>query len=254
MLLRTRLQDQGDFLFRWRGVLPLALIPLALAALVESGSFGGERFGGLFEEIWESAGLAVTLCGAALRVATAGWAPAGTSGRNTRKQKADVLNTTGTYSIVRNPLYLGNLLILLGFTMETEVWWLPLVTALLFALYYERIILREEAFLTGRFGEQYLFWAARTPAFLPRPWLWQRPDLQFSWKTVLRREYNGFYLIVAVFTALEFLSDITEDGGSLRRWDHDWSVWLVVFACSTVIWLSLRVLKRHTTLLRVPGR
>ncbi|MGB8874133.1 MAG: hypothetical protein WCC75_12145, partial [Desulfobaccales bacterium] len=43
-----------------------------------------------------------------------GLPPRGTSGRNTQGQVAETLNTTGIYSLVRNPLYLGNFLIWLG--------------------------------------------------------------------------------------------------------------------------------------------
>ena len=49
-----------------------------------------------------------------IRIYTVGTTPAGTSGRNRDKQIAEKLNKTGVYSIIRHPLYLGNLLIWLG--------------------------------------------------------------------------------------------------------------------------------------------
>ncbi len=58
--------------------------------------------------------MVISFFGLALRVIVVGHAPYGTSGRNTREQVADTLNTTGMYSIVRHPLYLANYLIILG--------------------------------------------------------------------------------------------------------------------------------------------
>ncbi|MGC9453013.1 MAG: methyltransferase family protein, partial [Oceanipulchritudo sp.] len=51
----------------------------------------------------------------------------GTSGRNTKQQVAYSLNTTGFYSVVRNPLYLGNFFMYLGIALFTHHWWLVLV-------------------------------------------------------------------------------------------------------------------------------
>lgn len=49
------------------------------------------------------------------------------------------------YSIVRNPLYFGNLLIAIGLALLPGVWWLLLIVGLAFFIYYERIIAAEEA-------------------------------------------------------------------------------------------------------------
>src|SRR5262245_19709566 len=103
MKLSDRLSDTGSFLFRWRSYLPLA--PLFAA------SYAGPRIdpGSAATRVaWDAVCLAVALIGLAVRVVTVGTAARGTSGRNTRAQKADVLNTTGIYSIVRHPLYVGN--------------------------------------------------------------------------------------------------------------------------------------------------
>ena len=56
--------------------------------------------------------LAVSLLGEAIRIITVGHAPRNTSGRNTTEgQVADVINTSGIYSIIRHPLYVGNFLL-----------------------------------------------------------------------------------------------------------------------------------------------
>ena len=101
----------------------------------------------VLNEIWQGCCLAVSLLGLVVRIITVGRAPMGTSGRNTREQVANTLNSTGMYSVVRHPLYLGNYLIMMGFALWPHVWWLAVLTTCFYALYYERIMLAEEAFL-----------------------------------------------------------------------------------------------------------
>lgn len=190
MLVIDRMQVQGKFLFRWRSFLPLLLLPAALPA-VGSGSDVEELLGQSAAGVWEAFSILVTLAGVALRSFTAGTVPNGTSGRNTRTQRAEALNTTGVYSTVRNPLYLGNFLVVLGFALATQNGWFVALTTLLFWLYYERIIVAEEAFLAERFGDDYTRWAESTPAFLPDLRLWHPSSLPFCVRTLIRREFNA---------------------------------------------------------------
>jgi protein-S-isoprenylcysteine O-methyltransferase Ste14 len=88
----------------------------------------------------------------------AGYVPRGTSGRNTRWQVAETLNTTGMYSIVRNPLYLGNFIIVLGILLFVQVWWIVVIGIVGFWFFYERIVFTEEGFLRRKFGTVFLEW------------------------------------------------------------------------------------------------
>ena len=89
----------------------------------------------------------------AIRWVTIAFVPGGTSGRNTLGQRADQLNTSGMYSMVRNPLYVGNFVAILGVLICVKVWWLVAMFALLYWLYIERVIAVEEAFLEQKFGD-----------------------------------------------------------------------------------------------------
>ena len=151
--------------------------------------------------------------------------------------------------MVRHPLYLANYLVIIGFTMEFHVWWLVLLTTCLYALYYERIMMAEEAFLRARFGETFEKWAAVTPAFIPKFHGWKPFAVPFCWRTVLQREYNAFFLIIAVF----FLLDLIGDSIVERRFAIDvW--WLAVLIGGFVVFATLRTLKKRTHLLTVDGR
>ena len=161
MALRDELARSGSYLFRWRSYLPLLFMPVLILAL-EDFSYPGDSE--LLDNLLEVACGAVAVVGLFLRVLTVGYVPQRTSGRNTKQQHAEILNTTGLYSLVRHPLYLGNFLIWLGLIMFVHTWWLVLIGILSFWLYYERIMFAEEEFLSRRFRAEFEEWAARTPA------------------------------------------------------------------------------------------
>lgn len=251
MPLREEFERSGLWLFRWRSYLPLLLFLPVLAALRD---FTYPRGSHALDLAWEVVCLAVAFAGLGVRAAAVGCAAGGTSGRNTQEgQVAAVLNTTGLYSLVRHPLYLGNYLMWLGPALFPRKWWLPLLVTLAFWVYYERIMFAEEEFLRRKFDATYEAWASATPAFFPfaRGWRsrWRPPALPFSLPTVLRREYSGFYGAVATFTVLEVVADRVV----LGRWALD-PLWAVFFTVGTLIYVVLLLLKRHTSLLRVEGR
>lgn len=253
MLLKDRLLAHGAFLFRWRSFLPLIVVLPILMALPQSGSM--ERWlGEGWEEAWDVFCVLLAFTGLALRVATVGYAPAGTSGRDTRSQRAETLNTTGLYSIVRNPLYLGNTITILGLVLLVKVWWLAVLVAPCVLLYYERIVYAEEAYLQARFGAAYRAWAARTPAFVPDPRLWRRPALPFSVRAALRREYHGFFAIVVATVLIEASTDVVGERERVEQWLHQDVAWLLFLLAGAVVYLTVRVVRKTTPWLNVPGR
>jgi protein-S-isoprenylcysteine O-methyltransferase Ste14 len=251
MPLREELQRSGDWLFRWRSYLPLVLLVAVLAQMTRYTFPAGGQLG---DRLWEALCFVISGLGLAVRVVAVGSAPAGTSGRNTREgQVASTVNTTGLYSLVRHPLYLGNFLMYLGIALLPRSGWLALVFVLTFWLYYERIMLAEEEFLRGRFGATYERWAAETPAFVPRlrevRTRWRPAALPFSARNALRREYSGLFALVVCFAALDGVGESVVYGRA-----HVDPVWLVVLGLGTVVYLTLRSLKRHTRVLDVEGR
>jgi protein-S-isoprenylcysteine O-methyltransferase Ste14 len=246
MPLIEELEASGRWLFRWRSYLPLLiLVPIFASLAYFRYPFGSA----LLDDIWEWFCLLVGLSGWAVRGVVAGYVPRGTSGRNRKEQVAETLNITGMYSIVRNPLYVGNFLMGLSVPLFLRVWWVLLIYLLSFTLYYERIVLAEEMFLRQKFGEEYLVWASRTPAFLPRLSLWQRPSLAFSWRTFVRREYqSAFGLIIALFV-LEQLTELHMGNG----W-HVHTMWKWIVCLAIGGYLITRFLHKKTSLLGVEGR
>jgi len=193
--------------------------------------------------------LCVSFFGLGIRAITIGYTPRKTSGRNTKRQIAESLNVTGIYSVVRNPLYLGNFFMYLGVVLFFHLWWLVIIYMLAFWLYYERIIFAEEEFLRKKFMKQYLEWANKTPAFFPNFKHYQAPKLSFSIRNVLRREYNGFFAVILLMFLLEIIGDWFVE----HRVEFDID-WLIALGIGFVIWTVLRCLKKYTTVLNVEGR
>jgi protein-S-isoprenylcysteine O-methyltransferase Ste14 len=240
MKLLDQLVEDGDRLFRWRSYLPLVLLPVIVAGVLTSAPPFSTRRG---ERLWESASVAVALAGLALRVWAVGSAPSGTSERSTVNPRASQLRTTGPYSVVRHPLYMANGLMALGLSLFPGIWYLPIILVLATFLYYERIAIREEAFLADRFGGEFEAWSARIPAFRPSRAGYRRSAVPYSWKKVLRHEFHALLVIAAG----AFVFDAVQESQRARAWRVD-APWLWFFAASAVLFLFFAALKRGTRL------
>jgi protein-S-isoprenylcysteine O-methyltransferase Ste14 len=246
MPLLEEFKETGSWLFRWRSYLPLfALVVLGAGLLTIHWPVPQYRP----SLPWHIICLAVSLCGVIIRAHIVGHAPGRTSGRNTRTQVADLINTTGFYSQVRHPLYLGNFVIFLGMAMYPGSWWICFILILMFWLYYERIMFTEEEFLRGKFGDDYLAWASQTPAFIPRFSGWKKPSLPFSMRNALRREYIGFWGMCLSFAII----NIIENAIILRTFKLD-IFWAIVLCTGVVAYIVIRMLDKKTDILKVEGR
>jgi len=241
MPLREELSRTGNFLFRWRSYLPLFMIVLILLAMPYFEYPGHSE---KLDELWEIFCLIISFSGLGIRIVTIGYTPKGTSGTNTRRQIADVLNTTGMYSVTRNPLYLGNFVIWFGISMFPRLWWFSLIVVLIFWLYYERIIFAEEEFLREKFGELYFAWAKKTPVFIPNFRNWESSEMMFSFRKVLKNEYKSYFAIIVSYIVIEIIGDIFAE----HKLELD-TMCLVIVSVSAVFYLFVRILKKKTRVL-----
>lgn len=209
MALIQSFEKSGNLLFKYRGQIPVLVMLLAIPLL-----FGSNRifYFQLFMGEWQVLRIVFTvlavlisLAGLALRAYTVSTTPKGTSGRNTSGQVAKTLNTKGIYSIVRHPLYLANYLIWAGVLVFMMNIYVFIIVSLIYWIYYERIMFAEEAYLRQQFGEAFEEWSARVPAFVPKFSLFQKGDLQFSFKTFVRREYATIFSTVFTYVMADYL-------------------------------------------------
>jgi protein-S-isoprenylcysteine O-methyltransferase Ste14 len=203
MRLQDSMAARGRWLFRYRGQLPLILFVMAVPA-VYSVSVECTKACCCWC-VWKYVAFSLSILGFLIRFYTVGTTPRGTSGRNTKEQVAEELNTTGIYSLVRHPLYLGNFLIWLGLVVFTFSPAFTIIFCLMYWLYYERIMLAEEHFLFEKFGASFLNWSTSVPAFIPRFNGFVSPKEPFYIKQVLRREYSGVLSTVVGFVFVEML-------------------------------------------------
>lgn len=247
-MIADSIARQGNWLFRWRSYVLLGFTPLIMIVVSQPEPIE-MRFGDLADGLFESACIALAFVGLAIRAYVVGSVPAGTSGRNTTKQIANTLNTTGLYSLGRNPLYLGNAVIYMAIAFFLQSVWFAVLMLLFLVVYLERIIATEEKFLTEKFGDDYRNWAAEVPAFFPRLTGWRAPELPFSLRNVLRREYSGFFAIIASFFVLDQSREYLAESRTVL--DPDW---LAALAIGALIYVALRWAKKRTRLLDVAGR
>ena len=242
MALQEELKTQGDFLFKNRSYLPLIILVIGLSVFIHSeyqNKIIDNRIPELFNYIW----LSISLFGLYIRVVTVAHTPKNTSGINTKEgQIAEQLNTTGIYSIVRHPLYLGNFFMWLGVAMLTNSTWFVIAFILLYALYYERIMYAEESFLIQKFGDTYLDWAKNTPAFIPSFKYYQKAKYPFSIKKALKKEKNGLAAVFLIFWVFSFTGKMVK--GKAIEFDF----WFYGALASTMIYIVLKIVKKQKLL------
>ena len=186
MSLLNSFEKQGNFLFKYRGQFPLILFLIALPFMYYTDYTALQKN---TASITLYCAYFISCVGFLIRFYTIGTTPRGTSGRNTKSQVAEELNTMGIYSLIRHPLYLGNYLIWLGISISTFNLYFVVILSLLFWIYYERIMFAEERFLERKFGEKYTLWSNSISAFFPTSLNFKKSRVPFSFVSILRREY-----------------------------------------------------------------
>ncbi len=244
MSLVHELEKSGNWLFRRRGWLPVIILVLGAGYL-----FIANRSVIYFNLTWELICVFVSVAGELIRSYTVGYVPRNTSGRNVLDQMADELNTSGIYSIVRHPLYVGNFLMWLGPVLFLRSVWCVIIFVLAYWIYYERIIFAEEQYLRRKFGEEYDTWAFRVRSVIPRFRNFIRPDLAFSLRNVLKREYNSIANLFIVFAILDVIRNIAVTGKVYME-----PLYITLLVAALIFWAVVRYLVKRTKFLFVEGR
>ena len=186
--------DFRQRLFQYRSYtpIPFLIVMLRFARPTESSLTGG---------------FLIVLVGELLRLW--GVSIAGSETRTTDSVGGTFLITKGPFSYVRNPLYLGNVLIYFGIgTMSNALYpWLAFIAMIYFLFQYTLIVSLEEEHLSTRFGEEYVRYCRSVPRFFPvfKRYLGgnrQQPDL--DWRRGLASEKRSIQAI-GLLTAVLFL-------------------------------------------------
>jgi protein-S-isoprenylcysteine O-methyltransferase Ste14 len=161
------------------------------------------------ETWWVAAGAAVVLAGEWLRIA--GVRHIGVISR-TRSDRLGPLVDSGPFAWVRNPLYLGNTALWVGFAFMARLPWLALVFLALLLLEYHAIVSWEERLLASRIGDAYVQYMTRVPRWVPKPPTAQGPGDDvlkaqgFTWGETFFSE-RGTLIAIAAGCLLLWLRD-----------------------------------------------
>jgi protein-S-isoprenylcysteine O-methyltransferase Ste14 len=110
-----------------------------------------------FADLWIASGTISLVLGLLIRT----WA----AGTLVKKKR---LISDGPYALVRHPLYLGSILLMLGFTLLTGMWWNVVAAGVIAIVSFGGAIRREERFLADKFGEEWAVFAAARGRLVPR--------------------------------------------------------------------------------------
>jgi protein-S-isoprenylcysteine O-methyltransferase Ste14 len=176
----------GGWLFRQRTLIP---IPISVALLALRAGEGASSTRLL------ATGVAVTLAGEMVRL----WAVhhIGVISR-TRSDRLGPLVASGPFALVRNPLYVGNIVLWAGFAIVARLVWMAPVIVVLLGAEYHAIVRWEERLLESRLGDAYRAYAARVPRWLPTfTASSDRIEGTYSWRDTLFSE-RGTLIAIAV--------------------------------------------------------
>ena len=175
----------GNFLFHTRNVLFPVLIAMVLFLWPPVAI---DNVPGVYLII---VGLLMVTIGQGLRILTIGLVYIVRGGRK-RQIYAKKLVTDGLFSHCRNPLYVGNILIVIGFLFISGHVAGMIVGSLVFLAIYRLIVYSEENFLNATFAEAYMAYCADVPRWIPR-FKGLRDTIstyQFDWPAVAVKEYG----------------------------------------------------------------
>ncbi|MCY4401379.1 MAG: isoprenylcysteine carboxylmethyltransferase family protein [Candidatus Poribacteria bacterium] len=177
-------QKIGNFFFKIRSFTPIPYIIVLLY---------------FANPTWISISISILFItiGESLRIWSVGYA--GGMTRATALGAARDLVTTGPYSYVRNPLYLGNLLLSIGVTLFTNVHWLIPILIVGYIIQYLPIITVEEVYLLESCGTVYQTYQEQVPRFLPHFHPYPNPSYHdFSWSRAIKSEKRTLTAIIFV--------------------------------------------------------
>jgi protein-S-isoprenylcysteine O-methyltransferase Ste14 len=163
---------------------------------------------GFLHTVIEAMGLSLILLGQMMRISSRGF-----KAENSGEGK--LLLTTGPYSFVRNPMYLGILLIGLGIVLMLFKWWVVLIFLAAFFIRYTRLIYKEEEKLNSLFSKDYPDYIRGVPRILPSLKVISNKEvkeylpLKLSW---IEKEIGAISTVLFIVFLLESFEGLTARG------------------------------------------
>ena len=195
----------GNFLFKHRSFTPVPLIVLVFIVFKPI-DMGGQNI------VVNVGGLFLSLLGEIIRIISVGYAYAGTSGRESYL-RAENLNITGIYSIVRNPLYIGNFFMFTGLVAVFSNIYALLVFGVFLVLQYYFVILAEENYLIETYGKDYEAYCTRVRRIIPTFKDYKRNQNSFNLRKVVLKENDSVFNMLVMYVLVLLYKERVFTGG-----------------------------------------
>ena len=188
MKMKMKMKKISMFIFRTRGLYMLIALGIAIAIK--------QYFNQTTPFVYFLIGAAVVVTAQTFRF----WAAAYLWGRHAVLEAgADFLCTSGPYAYIRNPLYLGNLFIGVGFCIMINEWYAYLLFLISYALVYQVVIPYEEEFLEEKFKENYVKYKNQTHRLMPsfKPYR-ENAETMPDWKAGIMGEIHAPFMLAVI--------------------------------------------------------
>lgn len=229
----------GNFFFRYRNILFIFLYLLLF--LPSPALFSPEVFGSQYYMLPILLGLVVTFSGEIIRGITIGLAYIIRGGKD-KKVYAEKLVTEGIFNHCRNPLYVGNILMLLGVGILSNSLIYVGVVMPLFLFIYQAIVLAEENFLRNKFGSDF-------DAYCQRVNRWMinfnglgktMSQMKFNYNRWLLKEYNTLFVWLVGIAAILIFRYPEFTAGPEERFQ----IFAFILPALFLVYLYVRYLKK----------
>mgnify|MGYP001590268887 CR=1 FL=1 len=207
-----------------------------LAVVVFPGVFFRRDCIASFDEVAEILGVVLILLGQLFRISARGY-------KSEHSQNGRSLITTGPYAAVRNPMYLGILLIGLGIVFVLFNWWVVIIFLFVFIVRYLLLIFKEEKKLLALFPQTYQDYCRRVPRIFPSIRILVGKDigeylpLRLSW---VKREIGSILTVLLITLFIESWEDIRSTGFRIYLHESVTIIITVIIFIFLVIYLSKR--------------
>jgi len=193
------------------------------------------------------AGLLVVALGQLVRGATIGLQYIVRGGRD-RRVYAEGLVTEGLYGHCRNPMYVGNMLILVGVSLASNSWSCVAIAVPLFTFIYSAIVVTEETYLRNKFGPAFVAYMNSVPRWLPKLQGIRATfaESRFRWRRVVLKEYGtpfGWLMGLPLLALWNLWRD-----GELPLRPVAMELLLLSMLATVFVWTRIRAVKKSRTL------
>jgi len=224
----------GNFLFKHRSFTP---VPLIIMVFIIFKPLNLEEKNIVINLV----GLLISFLGEIIRIFAVGYSFPGTSGRE-MYLRADALNTTGIYSFVRNPLYIGNFLIFTGLVVVFSNLFAVLVFALFIIWQYYFIVLAEEEYLKGKSGQEYQSYCTQVRRIIPTFKGYKRNRNPFNLKKIVFKENDSIFNMLMMFLLVLLYKERIFNGRISRPLDY-----IIPGGVLIIAYVIVKVIKKRET-------